>query len=382
MKPNDTIQNAPGREETTGTFGTPDLTQADRDAQQEKLRRRRQVARWAGVGFVLLLLLLMGGGIFIFLRFQSNNKNLSVDDKYAVSSIPLDGLSTGSQSSSGDQSVSKLSVNGNLVVGGKISLSAQAIDDIASGLNGKVTLQGASPGIAQVGNVNIAGTLIAGLVQGSGAGLTNLNASNLSTGIVDNTRLSTTVTKLGQTIPLSAIQPTILSSLNNVVNNGSNIDIVAGDNVTIATDSTNKQIVISAANSGGNITEVVAGSGLQGGGASGSLNYVNTASVTPPGSVVTPSGVNQVQTTSVAASAGVEGIVVVGNTAADKAIIMTNGTAWALSTTSAAAANCAGTSTTAGAVNNVTAAVNVCVGRLKTSAAASTPSVLVRVLPN
>lgn len=253
------------------TFGTPDLSQVQRENQQAQQSHNRRLARWAGVGMALILILLMGGGTYLLVRKQKNIHNSSVVDRYDVSNIPLDSLNSNSQTPVADQTTDKLSVNGNLVVGGKITLSSQAIDDIAAGLSNKVSLQDASPGTAQVGNVNIAGTLIAGLVQGSGAGLTSLNASSLATGTVDNARLSTTVTRLGQTIPLSAIQPTILSSLNNITSNGGNIDVIAGSNVTVTSNGTNKTITISAAGGSGDISGVTAGDGLQGGGTSGTV---------------------------------------------------------------------------------------------------------------
>jgi hypothetical protein len=121
----------------------------------------------------------------------------------------------------------------------------------------------------------------------------------------------------------------------------------------------------------------------------GTLVYVNmpASSTYEPGMIVKTdtSADNQVVTTTSGADTPVAGIVAVGQTtggAVGKIIMMTSGSAWAQSTSTATRASCAGTSTTAGAVNNVTAAVNACVGRVLTAAASSTPSVLVQVSPN
>lgn len=279
MNPSELDQNQGSGLEQKGTFGTPDLSEAERDAQQDQLMRRRRLLRLAGIAFMGAVLILLLGGIFLLLRLQSSKKATSVVDKYDVSNLPLDGLAGNNTSSIQNGSLDKLLINGNLVVGGKISLSGQAIDDIAAGLSGKVNLQGGTPGTAEVGNINITGTLVAGAVQASGAGLTNINATSISSGTLSDARLGVTVTRLGQTIPLSALQPTILSSLNGVSNNGGNIDIIGGSNVTISTDPTSKTITIASTNPGGDITDIVAGSGLQGGGASGSVTLAVDSSV-------------------------------------------------------------------------------------------------------
>ncbi|MBI4034394.1 hypothetical protein HY380_00680, partial [Candidatus Saccharibacteria bacterium] len=67
----------------------------------------------------------------------------------------------------------------------------------ASGSNNYVQLQAATPGVQQTGHANISGTILAGLFSGSGASLTSLNASNVSSGTLADSRLSTTVTLQG-----------------------------------------------------------------------------------------------------------------------------------------------------------------------------------------
>jgi hypothetical protein len=65
-------------------------------------------------------------------------------------------------------------------------------------------------------------------------------------------------------------QPKIVSSVDGVVNDGGNIDLLEGANVTITPDTGMKTITISAIG-GGDITAVSAGTGMTGGGSSGGV---------------------------------------------------------------------------------------------------------------
>ncbi len=67
----------------------------------------------------------------------------------------------------------------------------------ASGSSSYIQLQGATPGTAQTGNINISGTIIAGTFSGSGASLTNLDAGAVSSGTLNDSRLSANVTLQG-----------------------------------------------------------------------------------------------------------------------------------------------------------------------------------------
>jgi hypothetical protein len=156
-------------------------------------------------------------------------------------------------------------------------------------LTNKVSIQDTFPGTPQAGNANISGTFGAGNFSGSGASLTGLNATNIASGTLANARLNAEVSLLGQTIEASEIQPNIVSSINGVVNDGGNVDIVAGANVAV-TSAGNTITITSLAGSGG-ITEIVVGSGLTGGGTTSVVNIgVDSSIVTLQGNTFNGAG--------------------------------------------------------------------------------------------
>jgi hypothetical protein len=68
------------------------------------------------------------------------------------------------------------------------------------------------------------------------------------------------------------IQPNVISSINNVTNDGGNVDLVGGGNISIVPNDENNTLTISATGiGGGDITSVAAGEGLSGGGSSGDV---------------------------------------------------------------------------------------------------------------
>ena len=70
---------------------------------------------------------------------------------------------------------------------------AMSATSVSSGQSGAlVRLQSSTPGVAQTGHSNVTGTVRAGQLVGAGSGITALNAANLASGTVPDSRLSGT----------------------------------------------------------------------------------------------------------------------------------------------------------------------------------------------
>lgn len=234
----------------------------------------------------LILALAIGGVILFLLNSSSGGNRANNIDSYPVSSLGLEKAPTALSMPSG---TSALTVNGDVSIAGVLSLSDQAIANLGATLTNKVSIQDTFPGTPQAGNVHISGVFGAGNFVGSGAGLTNINATNVTSGTLANARLSPEVSLLGQTIEASEIQSNIISSINGIVNDGGNIDIVAGSNITVTT--AGNTITISSLASGGGISEIVAGTGLIGGGTSSIVNIgIDSSIVTMQGNVFNGAG--------------------------------------------------------------------------------------------
>ena len=200
--------------------------------------KSRPTRPWKKQAILLLVVMFFVSGLGLAAlrlagKVKNASKNQSTIDAYNTVQNPVLGDDTLLPVQSlNDQTVT---INGDLTVQGKLNLSAQALNDLASILGNTVSLSPVLGGPAQVGNINISGGVAAASFQGSGAALTNLNASNITEGTLSNERLDGSVTRLGQTIPLSALQSTVLSSLNGISNNGS-ASIVGSGSVSISTD--------------------------------------------------------------------------------------------------------------------------------------------------
>ncbi|MCK4533786.1 tail fiber domain-containing protein, partial [bacterium] len=80
-----------------------------------------------------------------------------------------------------------------------------------------------------------------------------LNASNINAGTLSDSRLSANVTRLGSTIEYTEISNNIVSSIDGVTNDGGNIDLVAGTNMTITPNDIANTITFDASTSGDNL---------------------------------------------------------------------------------------------------------------------------------
>ena len=80
-----------------------------------------------------------------------------------------------------------------------------------------------------------------------------LDAGNINSGILSDARLSANVTKLGSNIDAGEITTNIVSSIDGVTNDGGNVDLVAGTNITITPDDVANTITIAASGGDGMI---------------------------------------------------------------------------------------------------------------------------------
>lgn len=249
------------------------------------LRSKPFVKKLALTLAALTVLGLLGVSLY-FIRSSSSSQQAKNVDNYPVSSLGLEKASTNLTVPSG---ATELTVNGDVSIAGILSLSDEAIADLGSTLTNKVTIQDTFPGTPQAGNANISGTFGAGSFVGSGSGLTGLNAANINSGTLASGRLSPEVSLLGQTIEASEIQPNIISSINGIVNDGGNIDIVAGTNISVS--SAGNTITIASLTGSSGITEIVVGSGLTGGGTSSVVNIgIDSSVVTLQGNTFNGAG--------------------------------------------------------------------------------------------
>ncbi|HVE80629.1 MAG TPA: hypothetical protein VNA68_00590 [Candidatus Dormibacteraeota bacterium] len=142
--------------------------------------------------------------------------------------------STGPQGEQGIQGVTG-AIGATGPTGATGATGAQGPSGTATCPNGTcVSLQATSPGVQETGNINVSGTVQAGTFAGSGASLTSLNATNLSSGTLDNARLSSSVSLLGQLIENAELAGSIADSkLNTISTAGKVADSALSSNIAL-----------------------------------------------------------------------------------------------------------------------------------------------------
>lgn len=247
--------------------------------EQEVKRRRKnrfQVGRqrllFTGLAVVFVALVLVGIGFSTYKFFKSRWFRQPAD-LFATQSLEF---TTGDLSSSlaaiplqSQDQPSQLGLNGDLRVGGNLSLSQQGIANLGEILVNKLDLQSNFPALAQGGNASITGTVGAAAFVGGGGGLSAISATNISSGTIGTARLNPEVSLLGQSLSVTQIQPNIVASINGLTGSSGAIELAGAGGVTVGSTGTSIELDQIGGSSG--ITQLNLGVGLVGGGSAASV---------------------------------------------------------------------------------------------------------------
>lgn len=245
------------------------LEQEVKQRKKHRYQRSRQRLLLSSLVGVFVILVISGVGFSTYKFFKSRWFRQPAD----LFSVQRIDFSAGELTSSlvtiplNSQNLpSQFGLNGNLRVGGNLSLSQQGITNLGQVLTNKLDLQPDSSVLAQSGNALITGTAGATVFTGGGSQVTSLSASNISTGILAPARLSPDVSLLGQSVSVAQIQPNVIASVNNLYGNGGDIALAGNGGLSVVVNASG--IELNQIGTGAGITQVIVGVGLTGGGGS------------------------------------------------------------------------------------------------------------------
>ncbi|MEI7838414.1 MAG: hypothetical protein WCI37_01370, partial [bacterium] len=224
------------------------------------------------LGFVLMSVI--GFGAYKLVSSSNKQKASTLASTKVSKTISLNVPLSNNQASLTPAQIAgqSISLNGDVAIQGSLNTTG-AIKTSNNITGGNLSIQG---------NIVTGGTITASSLSGNGSALTAINANNITSGTINAAQLPSNVTQLGQSIPLSAIQANIVSSINGIINNGGNIDVVGSGNISVVNDAATNTLTISST-AGGTLTGVTVGTGLTGGGTTGNVLIGLDGSVTLQG---------------------------------------------------------------------------------------------------
>jgi hypothetical protein len=187
-----------------------------------------------------------------------------------ITITPDDGANTITLTATGGGDVTGVEAGDGLTGGGT---SGDLVLAVGAGDGVAVAADDVSVIAAEIAGAGLVDDGFNDLAIAAGAGLeVAADTLQLTTPYQDGSAYDAVFVNEGQTDGVTAdmFVPDVVSSLDGVTNDGGDIDLVEGANVTITPDDTGNTITI-AATGGGDITAVAAGEGLAGGGTEGDV---------------------------------------------------------------------------------------------------------------